>query len=314
MGDPKDKAEEVAADEPQGPLGGERLADARRELQISVAEIAKELHLDEPKVHALERNDFDILGAAVFAKGHLRKYAQLVKVSDKDVMADYYQLTRAASVPPLLTTHRRPRREMTPGPWIAVIAAIVVVATAYWWFTSRPTSVVPALPEAVPEEIAEEVPGEASPVDESLESREPAEEAAGTEAPAPAAVERPQQSEIDDDDSSVLESATAATVDASSVAAAANAAAPPPDLGDGQMRMLLSYSGDCWTEISDARGRRLFFGLGKDGRSVELSGEAPFNVLLGNADSVSMRVNGVERVIAAGERRGRTARLTISGP
>ncbi len=308
MSDPKDKTVDEAPSEAEGPLGGERLADARRELQISVAEIAKELHLDEPKVHALERNDFDILGAAVFAKGHLRKYAQLVKVDDKDVMADYYQLTRAASMPPLLTTHRRARREMTPGPWIAVIVVVVVVATAYWWFTSKPVSVAPALPDAVPEETA--------PVDEPHESAAPDTEAPEAETSTPAAVEQPAESMIADDDSSVLESATAAaSIEAIERAPArANDAVPPPDLGDGQMRMLLSYSGDCWTEISDARGRRLFFGLGKDGRSVELSGEAPFNVLLGNADSVSLRVNGVERSIAAGERRGRTARFTISGP
>jgi len=77
--------------------------------------------------------------------------------------------------------------------------------------------------------------------------------------------------------------------------------------------MLLTYTGDCWTEISDAGGRRLFFGLGKDGRTVELSGEAPFNVLFGNADNVLIRVNGSERAITAEERRGRTARLTIAG-
>ena len=61
-------------------MAGERLAIARREQQIPVIEIAKELHLDEPKVRALERNEFDVLGAPVFAKGHLRKYAQLVDV------------------------------------------------------------------------------------------------------------------------------------------------------------------------------------------------------------------------------------------
>ena len=61
------------------------------------------------------------------------------------------------------------------------------------------------------------------------------------------------------------------------------------------------------------RGRRLFFGLGTDGRTVELSGEAPFNVLFGNADYVSVRVNGAERAISAAERRGNTARLTIAG-
>ncbi len=76
------------------------------------------------------------------------------------------------------------------------------------------------------------------------------------------------------------------------------------------MRLLVTYSGDCWTEITDALGRRLFFGLGTDGRTVELSGAAPFNVLFGNAENVRLQVNGVERAITASERRGRIARWT----
>ena len=81
---------------------------------------------------------------------------------------------------------------------------------------------------------------------------------------------------------------------------------------DGELRLLVSYSGDCWTEITDASGRRLFFDLGKEGRTVELSGTAPFNALFGNADNVSLQVNGSDYAIGAAERRGRTARLTIS--
>ena len=50
------------------PVAGERLAIARRERAISVHEIAKELHLDEFKVRAIEENRFDDLGAPVFAK------------------------------------------------------------------------------------------------------------------------------------------------------------------------------------------------------------------------------------------------------
>ena len=37
---------------------------------------------------ALERNEFDVLGAPVFAKGYLRKYAQLVHVNSDDVLAE----------------------------------------------------------------------------------------------------------------------------------------------------------------------------------------------------------------------------------
>ena len=107
--------------EAQGPRGGERLAEARREKQISVLEIAKELHIDEMKVRALEKNAFEKLGAPVFAKGHLRKYAQLVGVNGDDVLADYYRLTRADSPQPVVSLRRRPKRDISPGPWVAVV-------------------------------------------------------------------------------------------------------------------------------------------------------------------------------------------------
>ena len=98
---------EKKEDETNGPVGGERLRKARRENDISVRDIAKELHLDEYKVRALEKNEFDVLGAPVFAKGHLRKYAELVGVDIDDVMTDYYQMNRASSIPPVVGPKRR---------------------------------------------------------------------------------------------------------------------------------------------------------------------------------------------------------------
>ena len=121
-------AEESGENEEHGPRGGERLAEARRAQQISVLEVAKELHLDEHKVRALERNDFDVLGAPVFAKGHLRKYAQLVGVDEDDVFADYYRLTRQDVAPPIIVG-RRPRRSLRrPSSGEASMATAVSVA------------------------------------------------------------------------------------------------------------------------------------------------------------------------------------------
>jgi len=279
-----------SGEEPQGPVGGERLATARREQQISVLEIAKELHLDEPKVRALERNEFDVIGAPVFAKGHLRKYAQLVGVDEGDVMADYYQLNRATGMPPLVAGRRRPRREMSPGPWIAVVVVLIVVATAYWWFTYAPAVV------------------EEAPVDLITEPEIPAPEAA------PEQEAEQMAADVGEDDSAILDSMGDVTEEANVELAEEPAEeTESPELGDGQMRILLTYGGDCWTEITDADGRRLFFDLGTDGRTVELSGAAPFNVLFGNAENVRIRVNGSDRAIGAAERRGRTARLTLNG-
>ncbi len=55
-----------------------------------------------------------------------------------------------------------------------------------------------------------------------------------------------------------------------------------PALADGAVLLSLTFTGDCWTEISDATGRRLFFDMGRSGRTVDLSGQAPFEALFGN--------------------------------
>ena len=115
-------------------VGGERLAEARREQQISVLEIAKELHLDESKVRALERNEFDVLGAPVFAKGHLRKYAELVGVPIEDVLTDYYQLNRSTGAPPVVGPTRTQPSDVKVGPWIAIVVAVVILGAGVWWF------------------------------------------------------------------------------------------------------------------------------------------------------------------------------------
>jgi cytoskeleton protein RodZ len=267
--------QEPSNEEATGPLCGERLAEARRELQIPVLEIAKELHLDEYKVRALESNDFAVIGAPVFAKGHLRKYAQIVRVNEADIMDDYYLLTRSQESQPALSLRPRQRQAISPGPWIAVIAALILIATAYWWFAVR----TPAVETPVTGQIAP-----SQPIETSDDAEEP--------------VEVPADEQFPDEPVDMAEP-EAAVVE-------------PPPADTGRMTLQINYSGDCWTEITDSRGERLFFDLGKTGRTVNLSGEAPFNVLFGDAENVSLRVNGESFELPAVDRRG-TVRLTITG-
>jgi cytoskeleton protein RodZ len=250
MSDDADELTGIVADDASGgAVGGERLAEARRALQITVLEIAKELHLDEFKVRAMESNDFEVIGAPVFAKGHLRKYAQLVKVNEADVMADYYQLTRSHGAPPALAPRPRARQPISLGPWIAASVVVLVAATGYWLYAN------PASDENDEASEAEPVP--------ILQPEE-----------------LPQPAMVADSNT---------------------------------MQLSITYVGDCWTEITDATGRRLYFDLGIGGRTVNLSGEAPFSVLFGDADNVTLEVNGATFNIPADDRRGKTARLTIAG-
>ena len=273
---------ERAPAEPAGPRGGERLADARRALQISALEVAKELHLDEAKVRALERNEFDVLGAAVFAKGHLRKYAQLVGVDPDDVYADYYQLTRSESMPPVVVGRSRMRQEVSPGPWIAAIIVILVAAISYWWFAIESGTAI----------VSETSPEEAMPVEQSEILAEPREQTADL-----TTAQADEEMVADDIQSEPVASQLLPE--------------PVAGLADGEIRLSLSFSGDCWTEVSDATGQRLFYELGHSGRTVELTGRAPLAVLLGNSENVDVRVNGNEYPVSPSIAGSRTARLTI---
>ena len=303
MSDDVDKPDSSDS-EPQGPRGGERLAEARREQQIAVIEIAKELHLDEHKVRALERNEFDVLGAPVFAKGYLRKYAQLVNIDGDDVMADYYRMNRAAEAPPVVPSRPRPRQELSPGPWIAVIVVIILAVTAYLWF-ARPDAPSIGLPNLSADSgAAVSTP----PADDEIDTVA-AEEALPADEPEP-------ESESGSDEAE--QPATEPAFEPETQSAPAPVEPPleetsSPAIAEGQVRVLLTYTGDCWTEITDATGRRLFFDLGRDGRSVELSGAKPLNVLFGSPGNVEVVVNGDEFALPATARPDRPLRLTISG-
>jgi cytoskeleton protein RodZ len=285
MSDESDKkSEEITKAEDTGPLCGERLAEARREQQITVLEVAKELHLDEPKVCALERNEFDVLGAPVFAKGHLRKYAQLVGVDEDDVFADYYTMTRAEAMPPIVPRRKRVNQEMSPGPWIAVIIVILIAVTAYWWFAVRDagSSVAPSQPE-------QSQPDQSQPE-----------------------VLQPQQLQPDQIQPDELEpSADVVAEPEEEIVAALTPAEDTPQPSPDQMRLSLQFSGECWTEISDADGRRLFYNMGRDGQSVELSGKPPISALFGNADNVEVLVNNSAYSLPVPDSSNRTVRVAI---
>jgi cytoskeleton protein RodZ len=270
--------------EPEGPRGGELLAAGRREQQISVLDIAKELHLDEAKVRALERNEFDLLGAPVFAKGHLRKYAELVGIDPDDVLEDYYKLTRQEAMPPVVVARRRMRREISPGPWVAAIVVILVAAAAYWWFAVY-SSQLPA-PQA----------------------QEPAPQQQNVE-PVQTTGAEPVQRDVRPETEPV-----SIEPESASERVEPEPASEEPPVADNEVRLSLVFSGDCWTEISDATGRRLFFQMGRAGDTVNLSGVAPFAVLLGNVDNVAVQVDGSDYPLRSTNPGGRTARLTIMTP
>jgi len=275
------------------PLAGERLAGARRARNVSIQEIANALHLDEHKVRALEQNEFEKLGAAVFAKGYLRKYAALVGVSVDDVLADYYRLNRSPGTQLVIPTRVRQPRDLSPGPWLGGLALIVVVAgAAWWWLTSGSDWPGNGAERATPAPFADDrspVP----PTEPGTPATDPEAETAGGDATGQA-------------------DSTEAPLPQGSPSELPSGTEQPQAAVQPQVELRVTFTGDCWTEVTDASGERLYFGLGSAGRAITVSGEPPLQVLLGNSANATLAVNGSIYPVPQSARRGDTARLTIT--
>ena len=232
---------------------GVRLASARARLGLSVDEVADQLKLDPHTIVALEAGDHRAIGATVFVRGFLRRYAALVGESPAEIEALYAQRPDAEFQPDLSKTgmHRIAPARYRPkiGAVPALVAALALAAggVAWWALHSRPPAAV-------------------APV-----------------AARPAAAAAPADA-----------SGAAAQADGTPAAAAIPAVpgAPAPVL-TGHRRVRMAFSGECWAEVYDARGFRLFFGFGHAGTAQELNGVPPFRMVLANVEAVSVAVEGV---------------------
>ncbi len=293
-----------------GPVAGERLAAARRAREVSLHDVAKELHLDEHKVVALEQNRFEILGAPVFAKGYLRKYAELVEVPVDDIIADYYRLNRSSVTPPLITSRPGIQRQFSPVPWlIGLVVLLLVSLVLWWWFAAGAEWFAKRGTPSTSETVATDgmrLPGRSTQSTVELPMRQqPQLEAPGDEQP----VQRTEPQAVVPD----VQAPPAQDQRAPATLGPASTPTTPATAADADgLQLRLAFSGDCWTEVTDAAGRRLYFGLGAAGNEITVAGDAPLRVLLGNSNNVSVFVNGSSYPIPASARRGDTARLTLT--
>ena len=122
---------------PGGASPGVRLRSAREARGLSIEEVADRLRLNVALVLAMEEDRLGLLGAPVFARGHLKNYAALVGAPEREIMAacDVGDVPEPTFLPALdRTPIARPRMRRA---WLAGLAALAIAAAAAvaWWIT-----------------------------------------------------------------------------------------------------------------------------------------------------------------------------------
>lgn len=151
-----DQPEDTEGPKPVGPEAGPGawLAAAREQAGLSLMQAADRLHLDVSAVKALEAGRFEVLGAAVHVRGHLRRYAELLGLPAPEVEKQFLQLHPARSTPDLrhgaglLQKSDAGRRALRPGTAALGALVIVIIGVVLWARRVQHTHDVPARPVA----------------------------------------------------------------------------------------------------------------------------------------------------------------------
>jgi cytoskeleton protein RodZ len=310
---PNDESQKREARTEGGELG-KTLAAAREAQGLTIEEIATELRIEPRLLNALEQCRFEELGPPVFAKGYLKQYGNRLGLKYADLLAEYYRLVepREVTLAPSRTIKLRDERQITV--WIiAALALAVLAAFLMVWLLAEPPAArrpVTALPESEPAAAVGEI-GDTQP---DAPPAEPAPDEGRSEAE-PVAVGEPGALEAEPGN---------AAPDVAGDAVPTDDVAPPARLPDSELAeaaptgptvaIEFAFLEDCWLEATDARGARLFYGLGQAGASRRVTGEPPIDIFLGNRNGVTLTVDGEPYDVPARGRRGNLARFVIDGP
>ena len=104
---------------------GERLRAGRERAGLSVAAAAEKLHLDIKVIEALEADRFAELGASVYVRGHLRRYADFVGEPGAELVSSY-TARESRPPPPDLTQIPQAERRADPRRLVTPLVGLVV--------------------------------------------------------------------------------------------------------------------------------------------------------------------------------------------
>lgn len=258
---------------------GQRLKAERERRGLSLQQVADDLHVSVGTVEALEAGRFAALGAPVYAKGHLRKYARLLRLdAEKLVSACETEQPPVPELVPLQPATRTGGKRARPAAVVTAIVAVIaalVTAVVGWMLWKRAENPAAA---TEPRVVANAPAQPATSTGELVAEARPAPQAP------PIAPARPETAKQEH-------------------ARSESAAAP--------VHVRMSFSADSWVEVYDASEQRVFFDMGTTGTTRIVTAAAPLRVFLGFADGVQLELDGQAVAVPPEAKRGNLAEFSL---
>ena len=295
---------------------GQMLGAARVQQNLTQREVAETLHITMHYVNAIEHDEHDKLPGAVFAKGYIKRYAEIMALDETAVMAAYEGLGHPSPTE-IAGSGRMTRKPRRAGKPLWAVAASSTVFTSLflglWAWNGEDAntpagSLEPALSES-PESSGPAQPLTAMPA-------VPDESDSASQRVAPAVIDAqslplasPQQATVDGQ--AVSGSVNRAEIDGGDASGLDSAEPATVVEGEGKDTLKLSFSGTSWIEVRHSGDGERYRDLRMAGDVLEIKGVAPFDVFLGDAPQIRLSLNGDDIDLSHEPRIDNSVQLTV---
>ncbi|WP_045419376.1 cytoskeleton protein RodZ [Vibrio jasicida] len=300
---------------------GTLLKNKRESLGMTQKHVADRLRLRVSVIEDIESNRFEAQQVTTFTRGYLRSYAKLVGLDEKIVLAALEQTSEVHVKPQeteMQSFSRKTKHEKHNSRIMLLTWTIAIVITgisgAWWWQNQQENSLAQVVTESSSEteqtaddadidlmsadELIASTPAEVAPVVEVTEAVSSADETVSKAESAVAATEETVTEAEAEEPVAVIEDAQATQEPMT------------PVVPEGMTLLTMKFKADCWIQVKDSNGKTLVSGTRKPGQDVELAGKAPFKVILGAPEGVTMTFAS-EPVDLSGYTSGKVARFTL---
>ncbi len=314
---------EATHDQHEAQTTGVRLRNAREQLGLSQQAVAERLCLKVSTVRDIEEDKAPADLASTFLRGYIRSYARLVHIPEEELlpMMEKQAPVRAAKVAPMQTFALGKQRKKRSG-WMMsfitwIIFFVVLSFTGLWWWQNHKAQqeeINTMEAQSSAELNANDNHDQAIPVDTGTPpDSEPANTAAlaapstsqSASAPVTAApVDNAQTNPVVSPSQANTDTAPAQAplpTDQAAVATPADANA-----------LVMDFNADCWLEVADATGKKIYSGTQRSGGHLNLTGQLPYKLKIGAPAAVQIQFQGKPVDLSRYVRSNQVARLTLN--
>jgi len=314
---------------------GERLREARERLGLTQQVVAERLCLKVSTVRELEDNNTPAGLAPTFLRGYIRSYARLVHLPEDELLPMLEKQvvpSRVSNVAPMQSLALGKSRKKRDG-WLMLFTWLILLGvlglTVAWWWQNHQAQqreinsmvdhanasqspkdgqAVDANSDPEPVDNDESAAGAPSGNGQPIELNSPAaasSQSAGSTpvaptANAPAAASAAPQALVSEQPL-LNQSATAPA-----------SAAPAADASDAPGAIVMRFTADCWLEVVDAAGKKLFSGVQRGGSVLNLTGQAPYRLKIGAPGAVQVEFQGKPVDLSRFVKSHQVARITLT--